>query len=344
MENPPQTTNERALPFLDHLEELRFRLFRIIVSFIVFTALAYFFKEEIFKALVEPLAKLDVRFIHTKVYDKFIAYLKISLYSGIVLSFPVIIFQLSKFVVPALYPNEKRWFYGGLAFVMLFFFLGAFVSYRYITPVSLKFLIEFGNEEKKDEKVNVKNKKNDDVYEKRLKNIDQKLEKLDSEIQSGIAALPKNKPEMIRMAGMLKAYGEVIKDMSILYKELRPGDPPPPKSDKKADKERKIESYLNISDYFDWIIFFVFIIGVIFQLPLIISILAKLGMVDDRTLGRIRPYALIVILVLSALITPPDVLSQLMIGLPVYLLYEISILMAKIIRIKQEKKSGEEAS
>ncbi|HEO64267.1 MAG TPA: twin-arginine translocase subunit TatC, partial [Spirochaetes bacterium] len=93
--------------------------------------------------------------------------------------------------------------------------------------------------------------------------------------------------------------------------------------------------------YLDWIVFIVIIIGIVFQLPLVITLLAKIGIVTDRSLTKFRPYALVIILVIAAIITPPDAITQVMVGGPVYLLYEVSILMARLMRKMNERKAKE---
>jgi sec-independent protein translocase protein TatC len=339
LENQNETVEETNYTFLDHLEELRKRIIIILISFIVLTVGAYFFKEQIYYFLIEPLDGLDLKLIHIKVFDKFLAFLKISLYTGIVLSFPIIIHQLSKFILPALYSHEKKWYFRTLGVIIILFFLGAFFAYKVLTPMSLQFLIQFGNEKK--EEVAKANKENNDTNSKKtipdnivkpLLSVNEKLSVINSQLKTVIQEKTSDPEQLI----------EINKNLTLIYQDFqRLNENINILKPKKENKWRNIESNLSISDYFDWILIFVLMIGVVFQLPLVMTVLAKIGIVSDKSLGKFRPYALILILVTSALITPPDLISQVLVGIPVYLLYEVSILLARIIRKRRERSEQE---
>lgn len=438
---------EKNLPFLDHLEELRMRIIKILIAFVICTAFAFIFREDIYWILVDPAIKLDVNFIHTKPYDKFMAFLKISLYSGIVMSFPVILFQLVQFVVPALYPKERRWFFGGMVFVVILFFTGCFLAYKILTPMSLQFLIEFdqvkGDKSKEAQlplaKQDIKSKlqeinaklttlqidqgqlleKNPNLTDKAvtdirksiiekqseimadflsiedqniLKNINSKIGKLitnESEILKNLEengdlaqievhkrihkmlfqmfekffyltqttdwtlldnkldeAIQNQTAVLVDQEKDLDKHIKIYKGLLIIYQDFFNLNDNVTGLKKFAENQieknpKSILSMLSISDYFDWIVFFIFIIGVVFQLPLVITLLAKIGMVNSKQLAFFRPYAFVIILVVSAVITPPDVLSQVIVGGPVYLLYEISILLALFVQAKDDELEEE---
>lgn len=101
---------------------------------------------------------------------------------------------------------------------------------------------------------------------------------------------------------------------------------------------------ITISRYLGFLTTFVLPFGVIFQLPLVVMLLTRLGLVSPQFLARNRKLAVLVIMVIAAVITPtPDVVSQLLLGLPMVLLYESSIWLSYLVRRKQEKVEGEEA-
>ncbi|SOC80874.1 Sec-independent protein translocase TatC [Salinimicrobium sediminis] len=78
--------------------------------------------------------------------------------------------------------------------------------------------------------------------------------------------------------------------------------------------------------------------GLIFELPIIIYFLTKIGLVTPEFLRKYRKFALVIVLILSAIITPPDILSQIIVAIPVLILYEVSIIIARIVTRREEKK------
>lgn len=104
--------------------------------------------------------------------------------------------------------------------------------------------------------------------------------------------------------------------------------------------DENIENRWTISSYFDTLIPLVLGTGLAFQLPLLMILLAKIGIVSASYLRRVRKYSIILILILAAVITPgPDVISQLTVAIPLFLLYEISILLTR--RIEKERAEEE---
>ena len=99
-----------------------------------------------------------------------------------------------------------------------------------------------------------------------------------------------------------------------------------------------VENIPTISSYINYMIMFTLPAGLIFELPVLVYFLAKIGLVTADFMRRYRKHSIIVILMMAAVMTPPDVVTQMLIGIPLYLLYEISILIAKRI----EKKAQEE--
>jgi sec-independent protein translocase protein TatC len=102
----------------------------------------------------------------------------------------------------------------------------------------------------------------------------------------------------------------------------------------------KLKPMIKIGDYVSFVSYLILAFGAVFELPVIAYFLGKLGIITPRTLTRGRRYAIVGMLVLSSLITPPDMFSQLMLAGPLYILYEVSIV---VVRIVQKKKSEEEA-
>lgn len=103
-----------------------------------------------------------------------------------------------------------------------------------------------------------------------------------------------------------------------------------------------LQPMLTVDKYLSFVLTFTIPFGVVFELPVIVFFLTKIGVIGPETLSRNRKYALLVIFVIAAALTPgPDPISQTMMALPVYLLYEVSILVAKLARPKQKEDSEE---
>lgn len=94
----------------------------------------------------------------------------------------------------------------------------------------------------------------------------------------------------------------------------------------------------SVKEYFSFTVKLLFAFGIVFELPLFIYFLARLGMITHKTLSYYRKYAILLIFIIAAIITPPDVVSQIMLGLPMILLYEIGIIVAKIFGKEKNKK------
>lgn len=156
--------NESELTFWDHLDELRATLIRIACVVVVLMLLSFFFKDELFHIILMPkdndfyvyrffewignvlhLSGLEandfhVRLINTKLSGQFLMYMNVSFYAGIILASPYILYQLFRFVSPALYENEKRYSLRVIAWGYVLFLLGVLFSYFLIFPFTFRFL------------------------------------------------------------------------------------------------------------------------------------------------------------------------------------------------------------
>lgn len=134
--------NDANMGFLEHLEELRHRLIICMASILVMSIIGYFFAEQLIDFLTKPVG--EVYFMSPT--EAFGARIKISLFAGLIVSIPIVLYQLWRFVVPGLYKHEIRLVVPVVFFGTLFFLIGAAFCFLIVLPVGVKFLIGFGTE------------------------------------------------------------------------------------------------------------------------------------------------------------------------------------------------------
>lgn len=136
---------EKVMPFLDHLEELRHRLLKAIASVFILSIGSYFFSKQLMAILLRPNPDKERLPIFLSPTEGFMIYIKISLFAGVILSLPVIFYQLWKFVSPGLYKKERKYSLLIVVFSTLFFLIGALFCYFVVIPYGLNFLLGFGS-------------------------------------------------------------------------------------------------------------------------------------------------------------------------------------------------------
>ena len=142
------------MSFWDHLEVLRGSLFRSVLYLCAFSALGLIFKQELFDIILAPAGRdfciyrmlgwdFSMQLVNIEVSAQFFVHLRASFAVGLVLSFPLIIYELWRFVAPALYPGEKKVIRLGFVLASLLFYLGVLVAYFIVLPVCLQFFINY---------------------------------------------------------------------------------------------------------------------------------------------------------------------------------------------------------
>ncbi len=249
------------LTFGGHLDVFRKMLFRVILVVIVLACVIFCFKRQTFAILLAPnnsgfctfrfieellggigmpfaFDEYHVSLISTELSAQFMTHITVSCLLAVLLASPYILFELFRFVSPALYESEKRYSYLVAAIVYGLFVLGLLMSYYVLFPVSFQFLATYQVDE------------------------------------------------------------------SIL-------------------------NTITLDSYISTFITLTFMMGVVFQLPVIAFVLGRMGFVDAPMLRRYRAHAFVLIMIVAAIITPPDLFTLVLVTVPMYGLYEVCILVLK---------------
>jgi sec-independent protein translocase protein TatC len=254
MTSPEPTFDPNKQPLLAHLAELRKRLIYALIAILLGFAVSYHFAPQIYEFLVRPLAAASGgehrHLIYTGLTEAFLTYVKLSLWMGCFLAFPILAAQIWMFVAPGLYQHERRAFLPFLIATPVFFFSGAAVAYYIVFPLAWKFFLSF-------------------------------------EMPGSADSLP-------------------------------------------IELDARVSEYLSLS------MTVIFSFGMAFELPVILVLLARAGILSAAKLSSFRRYAVVLIFIASAILTPPDLISMVSLALPLMLLYELSILGAKWVGKKQE--------
>jgi len=238
--------DETRAPLLDHLIELRTRVIRALLALGVGFAVCLYFADEILGLLVWPLKQAfpegEGQLIFTKLPEVFFVELKVALFAGFMVSFPVIANQLWAFVAPGLYAREKKAFLPFLFATPVLFAAGASLAYFLVMPVAFKFFLGFGGE-----------------------------------------------------AGGLT-----------------------------------VQALPSAGEYLNLVMQFILAFGVTFLLPVLLLLLHRAGIVTRAQMVAARRYVIVGIFVIAAIVTPPDPGSQIILAVPLWLLFEASLMLMRL--------------
>ena len=236
-------------PILGHLSELKTRLIKVVLLFLIVFGVCYLVSDHLFLWLADPLNKSlkdigieNPTLVYTHLAEAFLTYIKVSFFAALMITFPFLEVQTWLFLKPGLHKNEQKFTFMIFAMAPVFFILGAALAYYYVFPLTWKFLVGF--------------------------------------------SIPESQNISIHLMTKME-------------------------------------------DYFDLATKLMFAFGLCFQLPLILIILAKLNVVSVDALIRNRKFVVVGIFIVAAFLTPPDVISQIALAIPLLLLYELSIIVIK---------------
>ncbi len=277
----PDDIDDSSAPLIEHLAELRTRLIRSVLAFVAGMVICFTFGSTILDFLLVPIENTmrqlgdpNPVMIYTAPQEYFFTLIRISMVGGLALSFPVIAYQLWRFVAPGLYRNEKEAFLPFLIASPFLFLLGAAFAQFVVVPLAMTFFLGF------------------------------------ADLPSYVAAL---------LSGT--------------------GEGPDPEA---VDTGIDIVFTGKVNESLDITLKMIVAFGLCFQLPVLLTLLGKAGLASARGLRSTRKYAVVGILTVAALVTPPDVTTQLILFTVVYGLYEISIfLVARVEKQREEALRAE---
>ena len=237
------------MSFWDHLEALRGTLFRSVLSVVILSAIFLCIPKLLFQAVLWPTqadfllyrlpgVDFSMSLVNIELSAQFFTYMKVAVLSGVVLAFPLIVWEIWKFIAPALYEKERQAVRKAFFLSSGLFYVGVAVGYFVVLPVCLMFFVNFS-----------------------------------------------------------------ISDA--------------------------IVNTISLSSYMSLFTSMVFLIGLLFEFPAVVLVLSSLGVLNRSMLRKGRKFAFVVVLILAAIITPSDPFSMFVLAVPLYGLYEFSILLCR---------------
>jgi sec-independent protein translocase protein TatC len=266
---------EKVMSFWDHLEELRGHIIRPLIAIVVLSIVAFLNRNIIFNDIILApkssqfityrllcelgqlvhapslcVKNLNLDIININMSGQFLTHIYVSVVVGAILSFPYILWEIWRFVQPAMLSNEKKYSRGGLFFSTFLFLIGVVFSYFLIVPVMINFL------------------------------------------------------------GTYSVSAEVA-------------------------------NQITLSSYIGTMVSMIFAVGIVFELPILVYFLTRIGVITPQFLKKNRKYMVIILLAVAAIITPPDVFSQMLVFIPLEVLYEVSILVSKRVYKKAQRRAAQ---
>lgn len=238
------------MSFWDHLDVLRGSIFRSAIAILLFGVVAFCFKQFLFeKIILAPLhgefltyrimgIPFEMNLINIEISTQFMIHVRMSCAAGLVVSCPYIIFEIWKFIAPALFKKEKRAVSKAFIMSSALFYIGVLVGYYLVLPLCLNFFVDY-----------------------------------------------------------------TVSD--------------------------QVVNNITLTSYISLFMSLVIVIGVVFEFPMVVMALSVIGLLDRGMLRRGRKLAIVVVLSISAIITPADPMSMIILAIPLYALFEFSILMCR---------------
>ena len=335
-DSPPNDEDDplagSRMSFGEHLDELRSRLIKAIYGLLVGFIVCLIFGGDIISFLAQPLliamewSDLEPQLAVMSLQESFITYIKVSLYAGLFVSCPWVFYQLWTFIAAGLYPRERKYVQRIIPFSAILFITGGAFFIFIVAPISCSFFIRFASN------YPMPKVKESVVYKWLAKSFgpDKKDEK-DAKEEEG------EKTDLMRMTEIHRSFVDLmLKKQVISEEEHAKLISELPELEKKKEKEYEqedksfVKNWFQLQKYVSLIMVLGLAFGIAFQMPLVVFFLGRMQFVQLSTFKSNRKFVIFALVIVSALMTPPDVISQVALVIPMYLLYELGILLVRI--------------
>ncbi len=294
-----------SAPLIEHLTELRQRLIYSVAAFLVGMVICFTFAGSILEFLLIPIENTmralgdpSPEMQYTAPQEYFFTLIRISVVAGLIVSFPIIAFQLWRFVAPGLYKNEQHAFLPFLISSPVLFLLGAAFAHFVVVPLAMAFFLGFAD--------------------------------LPTVLTDAAADLVPNPTSEGPLT--MEDVGAALDTLNAERAAAATA----------AQEGVSIVFNGKVNESLDITLKMIVAFGLCFQLPVLLTLMGSAGLASSRGLRGTRKYAVLGILVVAALVTPPDVVTQLILFTVVYGLYEISIHLVAGVERRKDRKAREE--
>jgi sec-independent protein translocase protein TatC len=252
MTHQPMNDDQATGTFWDHLDELRGCLIRMLIAIAILALVAFGMKETLFDIVLAPrdssfityrllgVSPFSIHLMNTGLTEQFMIHMRTAVYAGVLLASPYLLYEVFRFVSPALYQNERRYAGRIVGSAYLMFIVGTLLNYFLVFPLTVRFL------------------------------------------------------------GTYQVSADVA-------------------------------NMLTLQSYMDTLLMMSLVMGVVFELPVVCWVMARMGLINDRHMSQYRRHAIVIILIVAAVITPTaDAFTLFVVALPIWLLYELSIAIVRM--------------
>lgn len=236
---------------IEHLSELRKRIFVIVIVFLTVTVVGFNFSDDLVASLVDKAKAIGYEMIYISPGELFTQYIRMAIVGGFVFSSPVILFETWLFIKPALKKSEKTVVFLSLIAGLLCFVLGAVFAYFIVIPITLTFFMS-------------------------------------------------------------------------------------------VDQHNSVQATITIQNFLSFVLTTLITFGIVFEMPVLTILLTQLGILKTEWLTKSRRVVIVSVFIIAAIITPPDVVSQILVSIPMLVLFEVSILLSKIIGKRKKQREDDE--